>query len=54
MTKVMKFGGGCFRDARGVGLAADIVAAENPAPAIVVSAVAGVTDKLVAAIQKAA
>jgi len=54
MTKVMKFGGGCFRDARSVGLAADIVAAENPAPAIVVSAVAGVTDRLVAAIQKAA
>ncbi len=54
MIKVMKFGGGCFRDADGVSRAADIVGAEVPAPAVVVSAVSGVTDLLVAAIGKAA
>jgi len=54
MTKVMKFGGGCLKDARSVGRAAAIVCSENPAPAVVVSAVSGVTDLLFAGINEAA
>jgi aspartate kinase len=53
MMKVMKFGGGCLKDARSLLQAAKIVCAEIPPPAVVVSAVAGVTDLLMAGVAKA-
>ncbi|NMD10182.1 MAG: aspartate kinase, partial [Acidobacteria bacterium] len=42
--KVMKFGGGCLRDADGFRRAAAVVRREPGPPAAVVSAVSGVTD----------
>ena len=53
MTKVMKFGGGCLRDERSLVRAAAIVGAETPPPAVVVSAVSGVTDLLLTATSEA-
>ncbi|HPW17445.1 MAG TPA: aspartate kinase [Candidatus Aminicenantes bacterium] len=44
--KVMKFGGGCLRDADGLRRAAAVIRREPVPPAVVVSAVAGVTDEL--------
>jgi len=44
--KVMKFGGGCLRDADGFRRAADIILKESVPPVVVVSAVASVTDAL--------
>ncbi len=44
--KVMKFGGGCLRDVDGFRRAAAVVRREPVPPAVVVSAVAGVTDEL--------
>jgi len=52
MTKVMKFGGGCLRDSRSVAQACAIIAREKRA-AVVVSAVSGVTEMLLAAIGQA-
>ena len=52
--KVLKFGGGCLRDAAGFGRAAALAAAESPRPAVVVSAVGGVTDLLLSAVAAAA
>lgn len=52
--KVLKFGGGCLRDAAGFRRAAALVAAEFPRPAVVVSAVYGVTDLLISAVSAAA
>ncbi len=53
MTKVMKFGGGCLKDADTVGRAAAIVLSEARPPAVVVSAIYGVTDLLLAALAEA-
>jgi len=44
--KVMKFGGGCLRDADGFKRAVDIIRKEPVPPVVVVSAVSGVTDAL--------
>lgn len=52
--KVLKFGGGCLRDAAGFERAAALTAGETPRPAVVVSAVFGVTDLLVSAVAAAA
>ena len=46
--KVMKFGGGCLKNAETLGRVADIVARERRKPAVVVSALQGVTDQLIA------
>jgi aspartate kinase len=51
--KVLKFGGGCLRDAAGFKRAAALAASESPRPAVVVSAVYGVTDLLVNAVAAA-
>ncbi len=51
--KVMKFGGGCLKDAGSLERAAAIVGSEKPQPAVVVSAISGVTDLLIAAIAEA-
>lgn len=48
----MKFGGGCLRDGRSVAQACAIVSAQKPA-VVVVSAVSGVTELLLAAIDQA-
>ena len=53
MTKVMKFGGGCLKDARSLIQAAEIVCAEVPPPVVVVSAISGVTDLLLNGITEA-
>src|SRR5512143_639084 len=53
MTKVMKFGGGCLKDADTLARAAAIVCAEGRPPAVVVSAVFGVTDLLLAGLAEA-
>lgn len=53
MTKVMKFGGGCLKDAGTVDRAAAIVCSEKEPPAVVVSAISGVTDTLLAALAEA-
>jgi len=45
-NKVMKFGGGCLRDADGFRRAAEIILNETLPPIAVVSAVSGVTDAL--------
>jgi aspartate kinase len=51
--KVLKFGGGCLRDAEGFRKAAALAAVESPSPAVVVSAVYGVTDLLINAVRAA-
>lgn len=51
---VLKFGGGCLRDADGFRRAADVAANESPRPAVVVSAAHGVTDLLINAAAAAA
>jgi aspartate kinase len=51
--KVMKFGGGCLKDARSFSQAAAIIAREEARPAVVVSAVSGVTDGLLEACRRA-
>jgi len=51
--KVMKFGGGCLRDADHFMKVADIISAEPKNPVVVISAVHGITDLLVDAIQAA-
>ena len=40
----MKFGGGCLKDARSLIQAADIVRSAVRPPAVVVSAISGVTE----------
>jgi aspartate kinase len=52
MTKVMKFGGGCLRDGRSIARACAVIAAQRRA-VVVVSAVSGVTEMLLAAIGQA-
>ena len=52
MRKVMKFGGGCLRDGRAFAEACAIIAGERRV-AVVVSAVSGVTEQLLAAIEQA-
>jgi len=51
--KVMKFGGGCFKDARGFSQAAAIIGREKERPVVVVSAVSGLTDLLIEACRQA-
>ncbi|MHB8054425.1 MAG: aspartate kinase, partial [Candidatus Aminicenantales bacterium] len=51
--KVMKFGGGCLRDADGFNRAADIILKETTPPVVVVSAIAGVTDALESGLARA-
>jgi aspartate kinase len=51
--KVMKFGGGCLRDADGFKRAADIIRKEPVPPVVVVSAVSGVTDALESGLTRA-
>ena len=51
---VLKFGGGCLRDAAGFKRAAALAAGESPRPVVVVSAVYGVTDLLISAVAAAA
>ena len=52
MTKVMKFGGGCLRDGRAFAQACAIISGQGRV-AVVVSAVSGVTELLLAAIEGA-
>ncbi len=52
MTKVMKFGGGGLRDGRSIAQACAIIAAQKKA-LVVVSAVSGVTELLLGAIEQA-
>jgi aspartate kinase len=52
MNKVMKFGGGCLRDGRSFAQACAIIAGQKRV-AVVVSAVSGVTELLLAAIEQA-
>ncbi len=52
MRKVMKFGGGCLRDGRSIAQACAIISAQKQA-VVVVSAVSGVTELLLAAIEQA-
>ncbi|MGB8952091.1 MAG: aspartate kinase [Candidatus Aminicenantales bacterium] len=51
--KVMKFGGGCLKDAESVVRVAEIIRSERTRPVIVVSAVSGVTDRLLESLLKA-
>lgn len=51
--KVMKFGGGCLRNPETVLLVANIVKAQKEKLVVVVSAIYGITDKLIEAIQLA-
>jgi aspartate kinase len=51
--KVMKFGGGCLRDADGFKRAADIILKEPVPPVVVVSAISGVTDALESGLARA-
>lgn len=44
--KVMKFGGGCLKNADGLNRIVNLIRSENNLPCVVVSAVAGVTDLL--------
>lgn len=52
-AKVVKFGGGCLRDADGFKRAAGIVLREPEPPAVVVSALAGATDTLDSGLKRA-
>lgn len=52
MTRVLKLGGGCLRDGRSVAQACAVIAAERRSVAVV-SAVSGVTETLLAAIEQA-
>lgn len=52
--KVMKFGGGCLKDAETLDRVVAIIARERRRPAVVVSALQGVTDQLIAAADAAA
>lgn len=52
MTRVMKFGGGCLRDGRSLAQACAIIAAQGR-PVVVVSALSGVTELLLASIAQA-
>jgi len=52
MTKVMKFGGGCLRDGRSIAQVCAIIEGQRRV-AVVVSAVSGVTELLLAAIEQA-
>ncbi len=52
MTRVMKFGGGCLRDSRSIAQACAIISAQRRA-VVVVSAIHGVTERLLAAIEQA-
>ncbi len=52
MTKVMKFGGGCLKDGSALLKVCTIIAGQKRT-AVVVSAVAGVTEQLLAAIEEA-
>jgi aspartate kinase len=45
--KVMKFGGGCLKNAETLGRVIDIIVRERRKPAVVVSALQGVTDELI-------
>ncbi len=51
--KVMKFGGGCLKDLKSIAQAADIIVREKARPAVVVSAVSGVTDLLLETVHRA-
>ena len=51
--KVMKFGGGCLKDAASFDQAASIISREKKRPVVVVSAVSGVTDMLLEACHRA-
>jgi aspartate kinase len=51
--KVMKFGGGCLKDAKSIGQVASIISREKVRPAVVVSAVSGVTDLFLEAVHGA-
>lgn len=51
--KVMKFGGGCLKDANDFREVADIILSEKETPIIVVSAVYGVTDLIVEGLEMA-
>jgi bifunctional aspartokinase / homoserine dehydrogenase 1 len=51
--KVMKFGGGCLKDSEFMLKVANIIKSEKTQTAIIVSAIYGVTDILIDAIQKA-
>jgi len=51
--KVMKFGGGCLRDADHFLKVAGIITTEKEKTAVVISAVYGITDLLIDAIQMA-
>ena len=52
MSKVLKFGGGCLKDGRAF-LQACVIIGRQKQTAVVVSAVAGVTEQLLAAIEQA-
>lgn len=52
MTKVLKFGGGCLRDSRSIAQACAIISAQKQS-VVVVSAISGVTERLLAAIEQA-
>jgi len=52
MSKVMKFGGGCLRDGRSIARACAIIGRQKRA-VVVVSAVSGVTELLLSAIEQA-
>ncbi len=51
--KIMKFGGGCLKDAASFARAADVIGRESERRAVVVSAVSGVTDLLLEAGRRA-
>lgn len=51
--KVLKFGGGCLRDAAGLDRAAEIIRRDPERRVVVVSAVSGVTDLLLEACRRA-
>ena len=52
--KVMKFGGGCLKDADHFRRVADVILSDKDRAVVVVSAIAGVTDSLVEAVRLAA
>ncbi len=51
--KVMKFGGGCLKDEDSLGRVVEIIVRERRKPAVVVSALQGVTDALLGAVAAA-
>ncbi|TFG77842.1 MAG: aspartate kinase, partial [Chrysiogenales bacterium] len=51
MTKVMKFGGGCLQDGRTFLKVGEIIGRQK-STAIVVSAVSGITEQLLTAIEQ--